>query len=78
MANKKVTFEAAILRLEEIVKKLESGDTDLSESLKLYEEGISLTRSCTELLEKAEQSVKMLQAQPDGSAVLVDFQKTED
>ena len=78
MANKKVTFEAAVLRLEEIVKRLESGDADLSESLKLYEEGIALTRSCTALLEKAEQSVKMLQAQPDGTVSLVDFQKTED
>ena len=78
MANKKLTFETAILRLEEIVKKLESGDADLSESLKLYEEGIALTRSCTALLENAEQSVRMLQAQPDGSLSLVDFQKTED
>ena len=78
MAKKALTFEAAVLRLEEILNKLESGDADLSESLKLYEEGIALTRFCTELLEKAEQSVKMLQASPDGSAVLVDFQKTED
>ena len=78
MAKKALTFEAAVLRLEEILNKLESGDADLSESLKLYEEGIALTRSCTELLEKAEQSVKMLQANPDGSAALVEFQKTED
>ena len=77
MAKKALTFEAAVLRLEEIVQTLESGNADLSESLKLYEEGVSLTRSCTELLEKAEQSVKMLQAQPDGSVALVDFQKTE-
>lgn len=78
MAKKTLTFEAAVLRLEEILQRLESGDADLSESLKLYEEGIALTRSCTELLEKAEQSVKMLQMQPDGSAALVDFQRTED
>lgn len=78
MAKKALTFEAAIARLEEILQILESGEADLSQSLKLYEEGISLTRSCTELLEKAEQSVKMLQMGPDGSAELVDFQKTED
>ena len=78
MAKKTLTFEAAVLRLEEILQRLESGDADLSESLKLYEEGIALTRSCTELLEKAEQSVKMLQMQPDGSTALVDFQRTED
>ena len=78
MAKKALTFEAAIARLEEILQILESGEADLSQSLKLYEEGISLTRSCTKLLEKAEQSVKMLQMGPDGSADLVDFQKTED
>ena len=78
MAKKTLTFEAAVFRLEEILQRLESGDADLSASLKLYEEGIALTRSCTELLEKAEQSVKMLQMQPDGSTALVDFQRTED
>ena len=78
MAKKNLTFEEAVARLEEILQILESGEADPSQSLKLYEEGISLTRSCTELLEKAEQSVKMLQMRPDGSAELVDFQKTED
>jgi exodeoxyribonuclease VII small subunit len=78
MAKKNITFEAATDRLEEILNRLESGDCELSESLKLYEEGISLIRSCNELLEKAEQSVKMLQVQPDGTATLVDFAKTED
>ncbi len=78
MAKKTLTFETALARLEEILQKLESGESDLSESLKLYEEGIALTRSCTALLEKAEQSVKMLQMKPDGSVELTDFQKTED
>ena len=78
MAKKNLTFEAATVRLEEILNSLESGDCELSESLKLYEEGISLIRSCNELLEKAEQSVKMLQVQPDGSATLVDFAKSEE
>ena len=78
MAKKTLSFEAAIERLEEILHSLESGECELSASLKLYEEGISLVRSCTELLEKAEQSVKMLQLQADGSAALVDFSKTEE
>jgi exodeoxyribonuclease VII small subunit len=78
MQNKNIGFEASMERLEKIVAELSREGITLDESLALYEEGIALTRSCTELLEKAEQSVKMLQAQPDGAVSLVDFQKTED
>lgn len=77
MAKKKMTFEEAMARLEEILRLLERGDEGLDASLKLYEEGISLIRSCSSLLENAEQSVKMLQLREDGAA-LVDFKNTED
>ena len=77
MAKKKMTFEEAMARLEEILRLLERGDEGLDASLKLYEEGISLIRSCSSLLENAEQSVKMLQLREDG-ATLVDFKNTED
>lgn len=73
---KKMTFEAAMARLEEILRALESGGESLDSSLKLYEEGIALIRSCSSLLERAEQSVKILQLQADG-AELVDFKRTE-
>lgn len=74
MANKKtVDFEASMARLEEIVRTLESGSEGLDASLKLYEEGISLVRLCTDRLERAEQTVKMLQFTADGGAELVDF-----
>ena len=76
MTKKTMRFEDAIARLEEINRILESSEADLAESLKLYEEGVSLIRSCSELLQKAEQSVKMLQMRPDG-AELVDFGKEE-
>ncbi|MBQ8432715.1 MAG: exodeoxyribonuclease VII small subunit [Clostridia bacterium] len=73
MAKKTMTFEAALGRLEEILRMLEDGECPLADALKLYEEGVSLVRSCTQLLDQAEQTVKMLQLQPDGSAALVDF-----
>ena len=60
-------------RLEEILRALESGSEGLDASLKLYEEGISLIRACSEKLENAEQSVKILQMQADGTAALADF-----
>ncbi|MBQ8310794.1 MAG: exodeoxyribonuclease VII small subunit [Clostridia bacterium] len=73
MTKKKVSFEAAIGRLEEILHILESGNESLDNALKLYEEGISLIRSCSALLENAEQSVKILRMQADGKAVLENF-----
>ena len=69
MTKKAMTFEAAMERLEEITRLLESGAEGLDESLKLYEEGVSLIRLCTQKLETAEQSVKVLQMREDGIAL---------
>jgi len=60
-------------RLEEITRLLESGAEGLDQSLKLYEEGVSLIRLCTQKLEAAEQSVKVLQMSEEG-ITLVDFE----
>ena len=73
MTKKAITFEAAMERLEEITRLLESGSEGLDHSLKLYEEGVSLIRLCTQKLESAEQSVKVLQLREDGIA-LADFE----
>ena len=56
----KITFEKAVKRLEEIVKKLESGEAILDESVKLFEEGVYLSDHCNKLLETAEQKVTQL------------------
>jgi exodeoxyribonuclease VII small subunit len=58
MAEKK--FEDALARLEEIVKELESGDLSLDLSLKLFEEGVKLSRICNKRLEEAERRVEVL------------------
>ena len=73
MTKKTMTFEAAMERLEEIARLLESGAEGLDESLKLYEEGVSLIRLCTQKLESAEQSVKVLQMGEEG-ITLADFE----
>ncbi len=73
MATKKTDFEASLNRLEEIVRALDSGTEGLERSLKLYEEGIGLVRTCSETLEAAEQKVRMLSLRPDGTPVLTDF-----
>lgn len=58
MATKK--FEDSLKKLEHIVDKLEKGDLALEESLKLFEEGIRLSRLCTKQLEEAERRVDIL------------------
>ncbi|MCX7978693.1 MAG: exodeoxyribonuclease VII small subunit [Bdellovibrionaceae bacterium] len=55
-------FEKKLARLEEIVSKMEKGDLPLEESLKLFEEGVKLSRECHQRLNEAEQRVKILTA----------------
>lgn len=62
MAEKKMSFEQSMQRLEEIVALLERGEAPLEESLSLFEEGSKLMRQCTTLLDKAEQKVTKLTA----------------
>ena len=66
--NETMKFEEAIARLEEIVHLLESGNAPLDASLALYEEGVALVRLCNARLDNAQQRVKMLSLNPDGTA----------
>ena len=56
----KKTFESAMKRLEEIVAELEEGSLSLEESIKVYEEGVELTRFCTSKLNETEKRIKKL------------------
>ena len=67
------TFEQNLRRLEEIVRAMERGDVALEESLKLFQEGTELVRSCGKLLDDAEQQVKLVLSGPDGEPVEEDF-----
>lgn len=73
MNEKNQTFEASMQRLEQIVRAMERGDVALEESLKLFQEGTELVRSCGKLLDDAELQVKKVMAAADGSPVLEDF-----
>ena len=61
--KKNLDFESAIKRLDLVVKKLENDDVSLEESLKLFEEGVSLTNFCNNTLDDAEQKVSILTKQ---------------
>ena len=66
MAKKKLDFEGAMTRLEEIVGLLERGDAPLEQAMALFEEGAKLLRECTAQLDEAEQKVTLLTIGQDG------------
>ena len=66
-------FEDSLKKLETIVAQLEEGDLALEESLKLFEEGVSLSAACKQELDVAEGKVQMLVKQRDGSQKLEPF-----
>ena len=57
MSNDKISFEAALKRLEEIADLLESSATSLDESMTLFEEGVALSKECSRLLQTAKQKI---------------------
>lgn len=65
-ADDVLTFEHALERLEGVVERLESGDLPLEEALAAFEEGVRLSRRCSEQLEAAERRIEVL-VQEDGS-----------
>ena len=73
MNQQNKTFEQSMQRLEQIVRAMERGDVALEESLKLFQEGTELVRSCGKLLDEAELQVKKIMTAPDGSPVEEDF-----
>ena len=71
-------FEKKLSRLEEIVQKMEKGDLALEDSLKLFEEGVKLSRECHSRLNEAESKVKLLMSVgADGKPVVSDFSSEE-
>ena len=71
-------FETALQRLEEIVKKLDSGDLPLASLLEIYEEGVTLSRFCHSKLEEAERKVEILTKQTNGNMERQPFEEKEE
>ena len=70
MAEKKQSFENSLKELEKIVGRLEEGDASLEDSLKLFEDGVKLSRECQERLNQAERRIEVLMKDEDGNAIL--------
>jgi len=61
-------FETAMTELEELVAQIETGNLSLEESLKQFEQGIKLSRTCQKALTEAEQRVKILTDSLNGNS----------
>ena len=70
-------FETALRKLEDVVKRLESGDLSLDDSLKAFEEGVRQASFCARKLNEAERRVEMLIRQKDGSLATGEFKPDE-
>jgi exodeoxyribonuclease VII small subunit len=71
--TKKPNFEHSLARLEEVVRRLESPQLSLDDAMKLFEEGVELSRECQKQLEKAEGKVEILLEKADGKLAAEPF-----
>ena len=77
MARKSNEFEKAFQHLETIVKRLESEEMPLDESLQLFEEGIRLSRFCHQRLEEVEKKIELILADAKGQPRTEPFEPEE-
>ncbi len=73
MKKKELNFETSFKRLEEIVEELESGELSLEKSLKIFEEGVKLSRVCSNKLDEAEKKIEILLKNQDNELEAVPF-----
>ncbi len=71
-------FEKAFQQLEEIVKRLESEELPLDESLRLFEQGIGLSRFCHQRLEEVEKKIELILADAKGQPTTEPFEMPEE
>jgi exodeoxyribonuclease VII small subunit len=73
------SFEQSVVRLTQIVERLEEGDLTLEESLQLFEEGVKLARQSQERLDRAEKRVdKLLRVDEQGRTKTEPFDRRDD
>ncbi len=77
LPDTELSFEQAFERLSEVVTRLEAGEGSLTERTGLFEEGIQLSRLCSERLEAIERKVEILLQNQQGQREVVPFQDEE-
>lgn len=75
--TKDLKFEVALDKLESIVKKLETGESSLDDSIKMFEDGVKLSRFCGEKLDAAQRKIEILKKTEQGTIETELFDTTE-
>ena len=70
----KKTFEQAMKQLENIVQELEAGDIQLEKAINKFEEGINLSKYCTEKLDETEKKITILMQDSNGKVSEMPFE----
>lgn len=76
--SENVNFEDNMKQLEQIAGELEKGDLDLDASVKKFEEGMKVSKECSEMLERAEKKITMLIKDNNGEMVEKNFVQEEE
>jgi exodeoxyribonuclease VII small subunit len=74
----KKTIEQAMKQLEQIVQDLESGDLPLEKAIKKFEEGVQLSKFCSQKLDETEKRITILMQNPDGKTSEAPFPDEND
>ncbi|QQR80017.1 MAG: exodeoxyribonuclease VII small subunit [Deltaproteobacteria bacterium] len=76
-SEKSEKFEVSLQKLEDLVQKLESGDLSLEDSMKAFEEGMALVKSCEVRLTEAQKRVEILMKDKSGNQTIQNFEDVE-
>jgi exodeoxyribonuclease VII small subunit len=76
--TKKKTFEEALKQLEAIVEELETGDLPLEKAIKRFEQGVKLSKFCSEKLDETEKKITILLKNQEGNALEKPFTPEND
>ena len=76
--EEKINFEENMKKLEEIATELEKGDLDLDTSVSKFEEGMKISKECSDILEKAEKKITMLIKNSNGELTEENFVQNEE
>ena len=74
----KLSFEDALIQLENIVRELEAGKIKLDDAVEAYEKANALKKFCEEKLKAAQLKIEKINVEPDGNVTVSDFDKVEE
>ncbi len=74
----KLSFEDALIQLENIVRELEAGKIKLDDAVEAYEKATALKKFCEEKLKAAQLKIEKINIEPDGNVTVSDFDKVEE